>query len=333
MLVLSIHTKKAALNLITEKKHEFGGMLEEGFIDDAQYKIARKEIDDQFIGLQNADFEWNVLTFQEVLLECPMFSDLSQEERRELRKGGTEISFDAGKTILMKDKIMTQALIVVSGTVKETYSSFKVTRGVGNLLAAFSIVSGDECKCVLRAQSNCKLLAFKLDVFREIMAKNTVLEGRVYRSAFVSAVKIDEHNKLNFLPERRLRSIAEKSVMTHLQVTETVFVEYGAFLFRGGIVSAQEVYPRSNKVAPNELTVPQERRSDHSSEKDHHESLPSFGARMSSVSGMIFESPKMIREGVTVRATSDCLMLTFKVRLEDKSARVSRLSRIVDEHI
>ena len=72
-----------------------------------------------------------------------MFSDLSQDERRELRKGGTELTFEAGKTILMKDKMMTQALIVVSGTVKETYSNFKVTKGVGNLLTAFSIVSGD----------------------------------------------------------------------------------------------------------------------------------------------------------------------------------------------
>lgn len=41
----------------------------------------------------------------------------------------------------------------------------------------------------------------------------------------------------------------------------------------------------------------------------------------------------MIREGVTVRATSDCLMLVFKIKLEDRSARASRLSRIVDEHI
>lgn len=134
---------------------------------------------------------------------------------------------------------MAYAYIVVSGTVKETYSSFKITRGVGNLLTAYSIVSGDECKGVLRAQSNCKLLAFKLDVFRDTMANNSVLEGRVYRSAFVSAVKIDEHNKLNFLPERKLRTIAEKGNLAHLQVTETMFIEYGAFLFRGTIVSAQ----------------------------------------------------------------------------------------------
>jgi len=77
MLVLSIHTKKAALNLITDKKHELDNMLEEGFIDGAQYKTARKEVDNQFVGLQTADFEWNVFTFQEVLLECPIFSELS----------------------------------------------------------------------------------------------------------------------------------------------------------------------------------------------------------------------------------------------------------------
>lgn len=68
MLVRSIHTKKAALNLITEKKTELNSLFEEGIIDDGQYKIVRKEIDDQFLNLQNADFEWGAMTFQELLL-------------------------------------------------------------------------------------------------------------------------------------------------------------------------------------------------------------------------------------------------------------------------
>lgn len=42
MLILSIHTRKAALNLVTEKKNELNTMLEEGYIDDGQYKTVRK---------------------------------------------------------------------------------------------------------------------------------------------------------------------------------------------------------------------------------------------------------------------------------------------------
>jgi signal-transduction protein with cAMP-binding, CBS, and nucleotidyltransferase domain len=116
--------------------------------------------------------------------------------------------FEAGKTILMKDKPMAYAMVVISGTVKETYSNFKITRGVGNLLSAYSIVIGNECRCVLRAQSNCKILAFRMEVFRETMATNSIFQGRVYKSAFICAVKTDEHNKLNFLPEKKLRTIA-----------------------------------------------------------------------------------------------------------------------------
>jgi len=155
----------------------------------------------------------------------------------------------------MKDKQMVYAFVVASGTVKETYSSFKVARGVGNLLTAFSIVSGEQCKCVLRAQSNCKLLAFKLDTFRDTMAKNHVLEGRVYRSAFVCAVKIDEHNKLNFMPERKLRTVAEKAAILHLQATERMFLEYGAFLFWGGVMSAQEIQSIPSRNGGNELAM------------------------------------------------------------------------------
>ncbi|MBS1889754.1 MAG: hypothetical protein JST59_00545 [Actinobacteria bacterium] len=166
----------------------------------------------------------------------------------------------------MKGKPMQHALVVISGTVKETYGNFKLTRGVGNLLTAYSIVLGEDCKCVLRAQSNCKLLAFKLDVFKETMANNAVLEGRVYRSAFISAVKTDDHNKLNFLPVRKLRTIGEKSSIVHLRATETMYMEFGGFLFRGGIASAQEFQSKPSKS--NELLVPQERHSDHSSDHE-----------------------------------------------------------------
>ena len=79
MLIVSIHTQKAALNLLTNKKLELQGMLGEGFIDDAQYKEIRKELDRQFIDLQTGDFKWEAITYHEILLECPMFAELSRE--------------------------------------------------------------------------------------------------------------------------------------------------------------------------------------------------------------------------------------------------------------
>jgi hypothetical protein len=42
MLILSIHTKKASLNLLMEKKNQLTNMVNEGFIDDSQYKTIRK---------------------------------------------------------------------------------------------------------------------------------------------------------------------------------------------------------------------------------------------------------------------------------------------------
>jgi signal-transduction protein with cAMP-binding, CBS, and nucleotidyltransferase domain len=73
-----------------------------------------------------------------------MFSELSREELRDLRKASTELTFEEGKTIMLKDKAMQYALVVISGIVRESYGqNFKVSRGVGNLLDALSIVSGN----------------------------------------------------------------------------------------------------------------------------------------------------------------------------------------------
>lgn len=128
-----------------------------------------------------------------------MFSELSNEERRDLRKGASELTFESGKTILLQNKKMEYAYAVLSGIVRETYGNYKVTRGVGNLLTPWSIVSGDDTRCVLRAQSNCKLLAFKIEVFREMISRNSSLESRVYKLAFICSVKTDTSNKLHSL--------------------------------------------------------------------------------------------------------------------------------------
>lgn len=73
-----------------------------------------------------------------------MFSELSREELRDLRKSSTELTFEEGKTIMLKDKQMQYALVVISGIVKESYGqNLKISRGVGNLLDALSIVSGN----------------------------------------------------------------------------------------------------------------------------------------------------------------------------------------------
>ena len=79
-------------------------MYEEGFVDENDYTILRKEIDQSIVGVQLKDFELSEIKFNEVLTECPLFSALPTQEIVNLRMKATERSFSKGTTVQLKGK-------------------------------------------------------------------------------------------------------------------------------------------------------------------------------------------------------------------------------------
>lgn len=55
-------------------------MYEEGFVDDLQYQILRKEIDANLIGVHLTSLKLEELKVNEALIDCPLFSVLSKPE-------------------------------------------------------------------------------------------------------------------------------------------------------------------------------------------------------------------------------------------------------------
>ena len=57
MVIKAVHTAKASTVLLKHKKHRLKDMFEEGFVDDTDYQILRKEIDQSIVQVQTKEFE------------------------------------------------------------------------------------------------------------------------------------------------------------------------------------------------------------------------------------------------------------------------------------
>ena len=127
-VIQAVHTARAATVLLKHKKHELKEMYEEGFVDENDYNILRKEIDEGLVEVQIHDFKLEKVHFNEVLTECPLFSCLSPTELINVRGNGIDRSFDKGTLIQSKGKELKNVYFVVSGTVKETFEDFTMFR-------------------------------------------------------------------------------------------------------------------------------------------------------------------------------------------------------------
>lgn len=55
-MIKAVHTAKASTVLLKHKKHMLKEMFEEGFVDESDYTILRKEIDQSIVGVQLKDY-------------------------------------------------------------------------------------------------------------------------------------------------------------------------------------------------------------------------------------------------------------------------------------
>lgn len=61
-------------NLYLEESHE------NGCVDESEYKKLKFDINDRLVSLENHFFEWSIPSFDQFVMEFPIFSSLSKSE-------------------------------------------------------------------------------------------------------------------------------------------------------------------------------------------------------------------------------------------------------------
>ena len=115
--------------------------------------MIRKEIDARILQVRGSNVSLDEIRFNEIFAHCPLFSMLNQTELSELRSKSKIKEHKKGAVLIKSNTRVKTAMIVVSGSVKETFkgqdekNDFHLIRSVGSVLDAYDFTYKEEAKC------------------------------------------------------------------------------------------------------------------------------------------------------------------------------------------
>src|SRR5688500_14178769 len=80
----AIQIRRAAYQILDEQKHFLEDMLHTGQSEEKEYGEIRRKIDRKLTALDNFKVDWHLPTFNEFIMEFPIFSNLTPEDARDL---------------------------------------------------------------------------------------------------------------------------------------------------------------------------------------------------------------------------------------------------------
>ena len=255
MVIKAVHTTKASTILLKHKKHKLKEMLEEGFVDDGDYADLRLEIDQSLVKIQIKDFELSEVKFNEVLTECPLFSNLPTQEIVNIRMKSTERVFPPATTIQLKGREIKNVYFIISGSVKEQFEEFYLMRGIGNMLNSHDFIYKEESKAMIKTLTETKVIQIQDKVIDDLLERFPEFRKRWFKSVFPYSLKLGRGH--NFFEEsftsRELRRFIESSSVAFLTPGEVMSIDHGAYIFNGEVQSDGSNYMRGNFISKEKV--------------------------------------------------------------------------------
>ncbi len=94
-------------------------------------------MDHALVRIRSNNIRIEEIKFSEVITQCPLFSALSQQEMVNLRMKAKERAFEKGTIIITRNSTIPTAMIIITGSVREQFEEFYLTRSIGSILNAY----------------------------------------------------------------------------------------------------------------------------------------------------------------------------------------------------
>lgn len=270
-LIINVQIKRAAYNILFFQRQKLDQNLKEGQIEEKEYNDLRRDIDRRIVSLEESlSFEdWNAPTFDDFVMQFPIFSSLRREEI-DLIKGNAQIRiFSNGEPLYTRGAKVGGIFVVTKGIVRQYFDLEKnsTKHGLGSILSFSNIVSEGNValgNCVALGEVQTQFIS--ASVLQDVMRRNPEFEAMCYKNSLYQFVKsdpqtagdlarLDEQNTLNFATTARLVKI-EKGIKFQ--------IASGGYLFSGDMKKLNTglrinrpcfIYPSSDEYSSDGNTV------------------------------------------------------------------------------
>jgi len=241
-IIKTIQIQRATNQILDHQKHFLAEMLHSGQIEEKEYANIRRKIDRKINSLDSFKIDWHFPTFNEFIVEFPIFSHLSAEDARDIQRESKPANFHKGDFLYKIGDPCNGVFFITKGRVIESLDGRRqFSRGVGAILSFANMVNEHR-----RAMTNCEAFSdvtvtfVSFEKLDPIVKRNPAFEEKIYKNAlytFLQASNEKESGVLR-LDESKLNEVLRKCKLRRLKEGEKFILENGGFLFAGDVRKA-----------------------------------------------------------------------------------------------
>ena len=245
-----MHTERATTILLKHKKHKLKELFEQSYVDEAEYAALRYEIDSSLLKYKNNNYLLEEIKFSEVVTQCPLFSSLSANEMTELRRKTKENTYEKDAVLISEGKELTQATIIISGSVRDDFGDFYVTRSIGNVLNPYDFTYGLASKSTSKARNTVKVHELDRAFITQLLKTNNFFRRDWYKSLFVYCMHISPgfESFSSRLNDREMRRFIDAAEILLLKGKEVASINVIGYVFEGEAEGGQQTYARGSYI-------------------------------------------------------------------------------------
>ena len=156
-----------------------------------------------------------------------------------LRLKSKEKTFDKGTVIISKGQILNQTIIIISGSVREQFNEFYLTRGIGNIVNAYDITYEHPSKCEVVARNTIKVHEIDRAYIIELLKSNLVFRKTWYKSIFPYCLRLlpGMEKMKSELSDREMRRFIEAADVILLNTGDSGMIEIVGYVLDGSLVT------------------------------------------------------------------------------------------------
>jgi len=241
-IIKAIQIQRAANQILDHQKHFLSEMLRSGQIEEKEYASIRRKIDRKLNSLDNFKIDWHLPTFNEFVVEFPIFSNLSAQDARDIQRDSKSANFHKGDFLYEIGNPCNGVFFITKGRVIESIDPRRqFSRGVGAILSFANMVNERrEALTSCEAFSDVTVTFVPFEKLDPIVRRNAAFEEKIYKNAlytFLQASNEKESGVLR-LDESKLNEVLRKCRLRTLREGEKFRLENGGFLFTGAVTKA-----------------------------------------------------------------------------------------------
>ena len=238
-IIQAIQIQRAANQILDYQKHFLSEMLHSGQIEEKEYAAIRRKIDRRINSLDNIKIDWRLPTFNEFVVEFPIFSNLSAQDARDIQRDSKSTNFHKGDFLYRIGDPCQGVFFITKGRVIESIDARRqFSRGVGAILSFANMVNHKrESLTSCEAFSDVTVTFVPFEKLDPIVKRSPDFEEKIYKNALYTFLQASNEKASGVLrlDESKLNEVLRKCRLRTFREGETFRLENGGFLFTGAV--------------------------------------------------------------------------------------------------